>query len=81
MMISATGSFGAQQAMPKAPRTPSYAGMGHQALLAGFMEELRKQQAKSCEKDVEEIKKAGMSGKLAGRRKEDQGEAFEKFTF
>nr|WP_325212886.1 hypothetical protein [uncultured Oscillibacter sp.] len=55
--------------------------MGHQALLSGFMEELRKAQAKSCERDVEEIKRAGMSEKLAGKGKADRGEEYEKFTF
>lgn len=80
-MISAAGGSGLQGVRFPAHRNPSYTGMGHQALLTGFMEELRKQQAKSCERDVEEIKRAGMSDKLAGNRKEGQGEASEKFTF
>lgn len=62
-MISAANAFGCGG--PRAPRAPSYTGMGHQALLSGFMEELRKVRAKSCERDVEELKRAGMSGKLA----------------
>lgn len=49
--------------------------------MSGFMEELWKVRAKSCEQDVEEIKRAGMSDKLAGKRKADQGEEYEKFTF
>lgn len=76
-MISATNAFGCGGA----PRAPSYTGMGHQALLSGFMEELWKVRAKSCERDVEEIKRAGMSDKLAGKGKEDQRNEYEKFTF
>ena len=78
-MISAANAFGG--GVPKAPRAPSYAGMGHQALLAGFMEELRKAQAKSCQQDVEELKRAGMSKKLAGKQTEDRREDRDKFTF
>lgn len=78
-MISAANAFGYGRA--GAPRAPSYTGMGNQALLSGFMEELWKVRAKSCERDVEEIKRAGMSDKLAGKRKEDQGEEIEKFIF
>lgn len=78
-MISAANAFG--YGGPRAPRAPSYTGMGHQALLSGFMEELWKVRAKSCERDVEEIKRAGMSDKLAGKEKEDQREESEKFTF
>ena len=78
-MISAATTFGCGRA--GAPRLPSYTGMGNQALLSGFMEELRKAQAKSCERDVEELKRAGMSNKLAGKRKEGQGGPYEKFTF
>lgn len=78
-MISAANAFGYGRA--GAPRLPSYTGMGHQALLSSFMEELRKQQAKSCERDVEELKRAGMSDKLAGKEKEGQEEECEKFTF
>lgn len=78
-MVSAANALGCGG--PRAPRAPSYTGMGNQALLAGFMEEFRKAQAKACEQDVEEIKRAGMSDKLAGKRKEDQGEEHEKFTF
>ena len=80
-MIAAAGSIGAGQGWSKASRPSSFAGMGHQALLSGFMEELWKARATSCEQDVEEIKRAGMSDKLAGKRKEDQGEEIEKFTF
>ena len=77
-MISAANAFGCGG--PRAPRAPSYTGMGHQALLLGFMEEFRKAQAKACKQDVEELKRAGLSDKLAGkedaRRDEDK-----KFTF
>lgn len=66
-MISAAGRFGGQ-GFPKAPRAPSYAGAGHQALLSAFEEELRKQQAKSCERDVDRVKRAGMSDQLTGKR-------------
>lgn len=78
-MISAVNAFGCGG--PRAPRAPSYTGMGNQALLAGFMEEFRKAQAKACEQDVEEIKRAGMSKKLAGKEKKDQRKDYEKFTF
>lgn len=76
-MISAANAYGYRGA----PRAPSYTGMGHQALLSGFMEELWKVRAKSCERDVEEIKRAGMSDKLAGKEKESQRDEYEKFTF
>lgn len=76
-MMTAIGSAGREWAF----RSSSFAGMGNPALLNTFMEELRRQQAKSCERDVEEIKRAGMSERLAGKRKEDQGEEIEKFTF
>lgn len=49
-MISAANAFGCEG--PRAPRAPSYTGMGHQALLSGFMEEFRKAQAKACKQDV-----------------------------
>ena len=78
-MISAANAFGCER--PGAPRAPSYTGMGHQALLSSFMEEFRKAQAKACEQDVEELKRAGMSKKLAGKEKEDQRDEYEKFTF
>lgn len=78
-MISAANALGGGGA--RAPRAPSYTGMGHQALLSGFMEELWKVRAKSCEWDVEEIKRAGMSDQLAGKEKEDQRDESEKFTF
>ncbi len=77
-MVSAANALGGGG--PRAPRAPSYTGMGNQAFLAGFMEEFRKAQAKACEQNVEELKRAGLSDKLAGkedaRRDED-----EKFTF
>lgn len=77
-MLSAANAFGCGG--PGAPRAPSYTGMGHQALLLGFMEAFRKVQTKSCKQDVEELKRAGLSDKLAGkedaRRDEDK-----KFTF
>lgn len=76
-MMTAIGPAGREWAS----RPSSFAGMGNQALLNAFMEEFRKQQAKSCERDVEEVKRAGMSDKLAGKQKEDQGEESEKFTF
>lgn len=78
-MISAAGRFGARQGVPEVPRASSYAGAGCQALLAAFEEELRKQQAKSCERDVDRIKRAGMSDRLTG--KEVQKEEAEKFVF
>lgn len=78
-MISAANAFGCGG--PRAPRAPSYTGMGHQALLSGFMEEFRKAQAKACRQDVEEIKRAGLSDRLAGKEKEDRREETEKFTF
>ncbi|MCI9644592.1 MAG: hypothetical protein HFF97_07700 [Oscillibacter sp.] len=53
--------------------------MGHQALLLGFMEEFRKAQAKACKQDVEELKRAGLSDKLAGKEDTRQDED-EKFT-
>lgn len=55
--------------------------MGNQALLSVFMEEFRKAQAKSCQQDVEELKRAGLSEKLAGKEKKDQRDEHEKFTF
>lgn len=76
-MISAANAYGYRGA----PRAPSYTGMGHQALLASFMEEFRKAQAKSCKQDVEELKRAGLSDKLAGKEKEDRKDEHEKFTF
>lgn len=76
-MMSAVGPAGREWAF----RPSSFAGMGNQALLNAFMEELRKQQAKSCERDVEEIKRAGMSDKLAGKQREDQEKESGKFTF
>ena len=72
-MITAIGGFIGQQGLPKAPRAPSYAGAGHQALLAAFEEELRKQQSKSCERDVDRIKKAGVPDHLPGKREEEPG--------
>ncbi len=78
-MISAANAFGCGG--PRAPRAPSYTGMGHQALLSGFMEELRKEQAKSCERDVDKIKRGGMSDKLAGKQRKGQEEDCGKFTF
>ena len=77
-MISAANAFGCGG--PRAPRAPSYTGMGHQALLLGFMEVLRQAQAKACKQDVEELKRAGLSDKLAGKEDTRQGED-EKFTF
>lgn len=76
-MISAASAFG----RGGAPRAPSYTGMGRQALLSGFMEELWKARAKSCERDVEEIKRAGMSDRLAGKQEKASEEEREKFTF
>ena len=76
-MISATGKSGLQGSRFPAPRGPSYTGMGHQALLMGFMEELRKQQAKSCERNVDQVKRAGMSDHLTGKRTDET----EKFVF
>lgn len=78
-MISAANTLGYGRA--GAPRRPSFAGMGHQALLAGFMEELRRQQAKSCGQNVDEIKRAGISDKLTGKWNGNHGEEHEKFTF
>ena len=77
-MISAANTFGCGG--PRAPRAPSYTGMGHQALLSGFMEEFRKAQAKACKQDVEELKRAGLPDKPAGKEDTRQGED-EKFTF
>lgn len=76
-MIQAANAYGYRGA----PRTPSYTGMGNQALLSVFMEEFRKAQAKSCKQDVEELKRAGLSEKLAGKEKKDQRDEHEKFTF
>ena len=76
-MVSAANALGCGG--PSAPRAPSYTGMGSQALLAGFMEEFRKTQAESCKQDVEELKRAGLSDKLAGKEDTRQDED-EKFT-
>ena len=55
----------------------SFAGMGNQAMLNTFIEELRKQQAKSCERDVDEVRRSGMSDKRTGEKKErGAGEPF-----
>lgn len=62
-MISAANAFG--RGGPGAPRAPSYTGMGHQALLSSFMGEFRKTQAESCKQDVEKLKRARLSDKLA----------------
>lgn len=78
-MISAANAFGCEG--PRAPRAPSYTGMGHQALLLGFMEEFRKAQAKACKQDVEELKRAGLSDKLAGKEQDARRDEDEKFTF
>lgn len=67
-MISAADRSGLQGVRFPAHRNSSYTGMGHQALLTGFMEELRKQQAKSCERDVDRIKRAEMTDPLTGKR-------------
>ena len=78
-MISAASRFGPQGTWGQAPRRPSCTGMGHQALLTEFVEELRKQQAKSCERDVDRLGKAGMSDRLAGKREAKTEEG--KFVF
>lgn len=76
-MISAAGRFGPQGTWGQAPRRPSRTGMG--ALLTEFVEELRKQQAESCERDVDRLGKAGMSDRLAGKREAETEE--DKFVF
>lgn len=76
-MVSAVNAFGCGG--PRAPRAPSYTGMGNQTFLAGFMEEFRKAQAKSCERDVDRLGKAGMSDRLAGKREEKTEDG--KFVF
>ncbi len=80
-MISAARTFGAGRGYPKAPRPASFAGGGNQALMAKFLEEFRKAQAKSCEQDVDEVKRGGVSGKLTGKQPEDRKKPSEKFTF
>lgn len=62
-MISAASTL--DYGGPKAPRAPSYTGIGHQALLSELMGEFRKTQAESCKQDVEKLKRAGLSDKLA----------------
>lgn len=76
-MISAAGRFHSPGGQLQAPRGPSHTGMGHQALFMGFMEELQKQQAKSCERNVDQVKRAGMSDHLTGKRTDET----EKFVF
>ncbi len=76
-MISAAKGPG----WPNAPRPSSFSGMGNTALMEKFMEEFRKAQAKACKRDVEEIKRAGMSDRLAGKENEARREEDGKFTF
>lgn len=76
-MISAAKGPG----WPKAPRPSSFCGMGNPDLMGKFMEAFWKAQAKASQQDVEEIKRAGMSDRLAGQEKEDRREETEKFTF
>ncbi len=45
------------------------------------MEEFRKAQAKACKQDVEELKRAGLSDKLAGKEQDARRDEDEKFTF
>lgn len=74
-MMTAIGSIGAGRGWT--PRPSSFAGMGNQALLNTFINEFRKQQAKSCERDVDEVRRSGMSDKWTGEKKErETGERF-----
>lgn len=74
-MTTGIGSVGAGRGWT--PRPSSSAGMGNQALLNTFIEELRKQQAKSCERDVDEVRRSGMSDKRTEEKKErEDGEPF-----
>lgn len=76
-MTTSIGSIGAGRGWT--PRPSSFTGMGNQALLNTFINEFRKQQAKSCERDVDEVRRSGMSDERTGKKKER--EAGEPFIF
>ena len=54
-MMNAVGSAGSGREWTSRPA--AFAGMGNQALLNAFLEEFRRQQAKSCEQDVDKVKR------------------------
>ena len=70
-MMNAVGSAGSGREWTSRPA--AFAGMGNQALLNAFLEEFRRQQAKSCEQDVDKVKRSGkLRGSVAYRRLANQ---------
>ena len=78
-MMTAVGSAGAGREWAARPST--FAGMGNQALMQTFLEEFRKAQAKSCERDVDEVRRSGMADRPDGKQEKARKEDRETFTF
>ncbi len=73
-MMNAVGSVGSGREWTSRPA--AFAGMGNQALLNAFLEEFRRQQAKSCEQDVDKVKRSGMPEKRAEEKDPEAGDPF-----
>lgn len=73
-MINAVGSAGSGREWTSRPA--AFAGMGNQALLNAFLEEFRRQQAKSCEQDVDKVKRSGMPEERTQEKDREAGDPF-----
>lgn len=70
-MIAPANTYGAQREWAQSYRPSSFCGMGHAGMLEAYLEELRRQLAKSCSESVDNLKKAGGDVKLTKEQKQE----------